>query len=119
MELTNAIVELEREREARAPSEGAETPPLVHALDVALERLRREAERRRRRPGKAFARWSPEDDASLVKRYEAGETETELASSFERTRGAVRTRLFLLGCLRLPEGEAPPTPRYPARASDA
>lgn len=121
MELGVAI-EVVEELRAGYPSETEADPDdgrvrVGAALDEALRLLRAADERRRRRPAKAFARWTDEDDARLVKLHGEGVDPTELARRFERTRGAVRTRLFLLGCLQLGADEDPPRPRFPAAPS--
>jgi hypothetical protein len=46
---------------------------------------------------KAYARWSPEDDATLREAYESGQDLESLADAFGRNKGAIRSRLMRLG----------------------
>jgi DNA-directed RNA polymerase specialized sigma24 family protein len=41
----------------------------------------------------AYARWSPEDDATLREAYESGQDVKSLADAFGRNEGAIRARL--------------------------
>jgi hypothetical protein len=44
----------------------------------------------------AYARWSPEDDATLREAYESGQDVKSLADAFGRNEGAIRARLTRL-----------------------
>jgi hypothetical protein len=48
-------------------------------------------------PPKQRVRWSPEDDARLVRRFREGAPEPTLMAEFSRSRGAIRARLERLG----------------------
>lgn len=54
-------------------------------------------EEARKSHSKAYMPWTPEDDESLVTRYQAGSSVAELAKEFNRGEGAVQSRLLKFG----------------------
>ena len=70
-------------------------------------------------PRNAGRPWSPDDDASLARGFDGGETIGALAARLERTRGAINARLVKLGRIDPPPGlrlRGEPAPRADARA---
>ncbi|WP_329377011.1 hypothetical protein [Streptomyces sp. NBC_01716] len=59
----------------------------------------------RRRHGKAYQRWTPEDEQLLLQLHAAGEEVEGLAQRFDRQPSAIRARLVRLGALA--EGGTP------------
>ena len=96
-------------------------PTVIRALFTAIEALKgrdRNRDRRRSLPEKTGAPWTAQEDADLIKAFEAGKSIPEIAASMQRTRGGIEARLIRLGKPvpehdgkgkwwpgRLPEGE--------------
>ena len=75
---------------------------VLRALQAAVTSLEKDIERRRKRgqlPGKAGNPWTPEEEAKLVQRFEAGLKIEALAEEHGRTAGAIASRLAKLGKL--------------------
>lgn len=75
-------------------------PQIVRALyeaAAALERQERYDRRRSQMPQKTGEPWSEDEDRRLLAAFDAGRALQELASSHERTMGAVRARLLKYG----------------------
>jgi hypothetical protein len=83
------------------PSESAyQRPQVVRALyeaATALERQERFERRKAQMPSKTGEPWSEEEDRKLLAAFDAGRALQELATSHERTMGAVRARLLKYG----------------------
>jgi hypothetical protein len=67
----------------------------VDALDIGIKR----DQQKRTQPNKAYRSWSEEDDESLLHMFDSGASIKEIAAKHERTKGAIRSRLLLLGRL--------------------
>jgi DNA-directed RNA polymerase specialized sigma24 family protein len=79
-----------------------ESPDVIralHAAVAALDRRSRAAQRDSSLPDNAGKSWGPADDADLVKMFELGRSIAEIAETFQRTRGAIESRLVRLGKL--------------------
>jgi hypothetical protein len=75
-------------------------PQVVRALyeaAAALERIERFERRKSQMPQKTGEPWTEEEDRKLLAGFDAGRALQELASSHERTMGAVRARLLKYG----------------------
>lgn len=73
---------------------------VVRALHIALqgiERLEKRKIREHKLPTKAGKSWTEEEDTEVIKSFEAGESIKEIATRYERTTGAIRSRLIKLG----------------------
>lgn len=83
------------------PSESAyQRPQVVRALyeaATAIERQERFERRKAQMPAKTGEPWSEEEDRKLLAAFDAGRALQELATSHERTMGAVRARLLKYG----------------------
>jgi hypothetical protein len=83
------------------PADSAyQRPQVVRALyeaATALERIERFDRRRAQMPPKTGEPWTEEEDRKLLAGFDAGRALQELASSHERTMGAVRARLLKYG----------------------
>jgi hypothetical protein len=85
-------------------------PQIIRALAMALRLLQAEAARAARRarlPEQTGQPWSAEEDRRLVEGYEANRDLATLALAHRRTKGAVRTRLLMLGKFAPAAGAAP------------
>lgn len=75
-------------------------PQIVRALyeaAAALERMERFERRKASMPPKTGEPWSEDEDRKLLSAFDAGRSLQEIASSHERTMGAVRARLLKYG----------------------
>lgn len=82
------------------PDSPYQRPGTVRALYVAasaLERIERFERRRSQMPAKTGEPWAEAEDRKLLAAFDAGRSLQELASSHERTMGAVRARLLKYG----------------------
>jgi hypothetical protein len=66
----------------------------------------------RRKHPRAYARWTPEDDAALLDATRAGHGIDSLVGTFGRQPGAIRSRLARLG-VQLDDAERHPSPAHP------
>lgn len=76
---------------------------IIDALEDAIVALNKEEERKKRRenqPKNTGAKWSKELDTNLISLFEEGKGIKELSEIFERTSGAIRTRLQRLGKIK-------------------
>lgn len=62
-----------------------------------VDGFRSSMEKTQAKSPKAWARWTDEDDIRLAARFNEGATLSQLAEEFERTRGALRSRLLKKG----------------------
>jgi hypothetical protein len=108
MQLDEAIRILEALADGRDPQSGAPLPPegvyqhpqVVRALYTAVQELKREEQRDKQtgatrvNAGKA---WSAQEEADLLREFEAGLLLPEIAMKHGRTVAAIHGRLYLLG----------------------
>ena len=64
-------------------------------------------ERARATHGRAFARWSREEDTRLEQLFRAGMPRSEIVRLLDRHEGAITRRLEKLGLIEAPEGPSP------------
>src|SRR5689334_6230626 len=86
--------------EVFAPESAYQRPQVVRALyqaASALERIERFDRRKSQLPAKTGEPWTEDEDRKLLAAFDAGRALQELASSHERTIGAVRARLLKYG----------------------
>ena len=77
-------------------------PDTIRALFLAvgaLEKVKRNEERRASLPEKAGVAWSQHEEARLVASFDSGSQPSELAKLHGRTEWAIRSRLIKLGKL--------------------
>ena len=77
-----------------------QNPNIVRALGAALGALERQDSAQKRQavlPEKAGKPWADEEDAALLRAYDAGATVKQLAKEHERSTGSIHTRLVRLG----------------------
>lgn len=78
-------------------------PKILRALFCgirALEQTRRIDAKGRILPAAAGGPWTPDEEAELLRRFDAALPIAEIARTHERTTGAIRSRLTQLGLLR-------------------
>lgn len=76
---------------------------LIESRTGRAGRSREEINRERGRPRRANRRWSEEEDRHLVELLQQGTPTGEIARRFERTRGAIHSRLQRQGLLERQE----------------
>lgn len=69
---------------------------------TALVKVARREQRKRNAPARAGQPWSQEEDRELLAAWQNNERIREICKVHERTRGAIRSRLLMLG---IPEGD--------------
>jgi hypothetical protein len=74
-------------------------------------------ERARARHGRAFTRWSREEDARLEQLFRAGTPRSEIVRLLDRHEGAIERRLEKLGLIEAPERPEPRSRRDRERRS--
>lgn len=83
------------------PADSAyQRPQTVRALyeaATALERIERFERRRKQMPPKTGEPWSEQEDRKLLASFDAGCALKDIATSHERSMGAVRARLLKYG----------------------
>jgi hypothetical protein len=82
------------------PDSAYQRPQVVRALYEAaacLERIERFDRRRQQMPPKTGEPWSEDEDRKLLTAFDAGRSLQEIATTHERTMGAVRARLLKYG----------------------
>jgi hypothetical protein len=83
------------------PAESAyQRPQVVRALyqaATALERIDRFERRKAQMPAKTGEPWSEDEDRKLLAGFDSGRGLQELATTHERTMGAIRARLLKYG----------------------
>ncbi|NQU05935.1 MAG: hypothetical protein HQ568_07565 [Calditrichaeota bacterium] len=76
------------------------SPQVIRALFAAVNafdfQVRRE-ERRKKLPNNAGKQWTTEEDQELISAFNDGNEVKEIAKIHERTRGAIASRLVVLG----------------------
>lgn len=75
-------------------------PDIIRALHVALigiDLLEKQENKQNKFPQNAGRTWSTEDNERLITDYDNGESIKDLAEKYERTVGAIRSRLVKLG----------------------
>ena len=73
---------------------------LIESRSGRVKKTLEEINREQGRPLRSNARWSEEEDQRLVELLEEGVSTGEIASQFERTRGAIHSRLLSHGLLQ-------------------
>lgn len=84
-------------------------PALIRALVAAVAELERTATLPRSRNNAAFGAkagtpWDPADDEALAQAFDRGEPTGKLAQDFQRSRGAINSRLVRLGKIEAQPG---------------
>ena len=89
------------------PQSALQHPEIIRALYVASIALRDHPAKTRNPnlPHKAGMPWTEVEDQELLAAFDQGRAEKELAELHQRSRGAIRSRLMLLGRI---EGPKPP-----------
>lgn len=82
---------------AESPYQRAQVVRALYVAASALEKQERFERRKSQLPGKTGEPWTEEEDRKLLAAFDAGRALQELASSHERTMGAVRARLLKYG----------------------
>ena len=78
------------------------SPKIIRALSLAVDALDigiKRDQQKRTQPNKAYRSWSVEEDESLLHMFDSGASIKEIVAKHERTKGAIRSRLLLLGRL--------------------
>lgn len=77
-------------------------PEIIRALHTAVQELDRllKKTKKNNRPKNAGKPWTAEDEAVLCKMFDSGASRWELCRQFQRTPGALASRLEQLGKLR-------------------
>lgn len=72
---------------------------VVRALYLATESLgeKGRSTRENRHPGNSGKPWTEDSDRELLRAFDSGISTRDLAKQFERTNGAILSRLFKLG----------------------
>jgi hypothetical protein len=65
----------------------------VEAIDIEIKR----SQQKRTQPIKAGLPWSVEEDERLSRMFNSGASIKEIVAKFDRTKGAINSRLALLG----------------------
>lgn len=73
-------------------------PNIIRALHTILRELDRKTSKRT--PENAGKPWTKEDDAELCRLFDNGSSVSELSHAFNRTRGAIASRLERLGKIK-------------------
>lgn len=108
MELSDALQIINSLADGRNPLTGqplgadhlCQQPQVIRALCIVVQQLR--AAERRERPTRmdlvnAGKPWTQEEEAELVRAFEAGTRISQLSRKHGRTRQAIQGRLYLLG----------------------
>ena len=77
-------------------------PQIIRALFIAVAALESAAsidKSNRSQPSNAGRAWTHDDDVTLLDMYDSGKSIKDISAEFERTRGAIRSRLKHLGKL--------------------
>lgn len=112
MEIQRALEIIHSLAEGRDPYNGEELPKIspyqqgetVRALNIAMEGLRtleQKTKRLNNLPKNSGNPWGRDEDRELVKAFKCGHTVPELAKKHDRTEGAITSRLFKLGAIRI------------------
>lgn len=72
-------------------------PDIIRALHTAVAALEKAGKPKPPFPENAGKPWSAEDDKTLSQMYDSGMSTKELAERFQRSRGAITSRLVRLG----------------------
>ena len=80
-------------------------PDIIRALHTAVAALEKANKPKPPLPKNAGKPWSVEDDATLCQMYDSGVSTAELAERFQRTTGAISSRLMRLGKMTIERQE--------------
>jgi hypothetical protein len=89
-----------RTGEVLNPGSPIESADVVRALHVALAAINHDLRQRERNsalPSNTGKAWSAKDDQELAESFDSGQAVTDIAKSFQRTRGSIASRLVRLG----------------------
>ena len=80
-----------------SPLESAQVVRALHIAVVAIDSQMRKRDRSSRLPSNAGKSWTTEDDHELGDLFDSGRTVADIATTFQRTRGSIASRLVRLG----------------------
>jgi hypothetical protein len=80
-----------------SPIESAQVVRALHIAVVAIDSQMRKRDRSSRLPSNAGKSWTTEYDQELGDLFDSGRTVADIATSFQRTRGSIASRLVRLG----------------------